>query len=72
MHLSFCSFVAPLGSYRLAPKTYLYKYLENGKELHVLYMHVDNVTKGFSSYHHTMNDAALNSLTPQIVRLSCI
>ena len=32
MHLSFCSCVAPLGSYKLAPKTYLYRYLENGKD----------------------------------------
>ena len=32
MHLSFCTFVSPLGGYRLAPKPYLYKYLENGKD----------------------------------------
>ena len=30
--ISFCSWVAPMGSKELAPKTYLYIYLENGKD----------------------------------------
>ena len=32
MHVSFCSCVAPLGSYGVAPKTFLLRYLENGKD----------------------------------------